>query len=65
MPELHVVAAGSLLEFALEESSFPVARVQFLNLYPLCFAEYLEAIGKRPCGNGCSGQSGGDITCSS
>jgi len=45
LPELHVVAAGSLLEFALEESSFPVGRVQFLNLYPLCFAEYLEAIG--------------------
>ena len=45
MPELHVVAAGSLLEFALEVSSFPVGRVQFLNLYPLCFAEYLEAIG--------------------
>ncbi len=45
MPELHVVAAGSLLEFALEENSFPVGRVQFLNLYPLCFAEYLEAIG--------------------
>ncbi len=45
MPDLHVVAAGSLLEFALEESSFPVGRVQFLNLYPLCFAEYLEAIG--------------------
>ena len=48
IPELHVVAAGSLLEFALEESSFPVGRVQFLNLYPLCFAEYLEAIGNAP-----------------
>ena len=48
MPELHVVAAGSRLEFALEESSFPVGRVQFLNLYPLCFAEYLEAIGNIP-----------------
>lgn len=45
MPELHVVAAGSLLEFTLKESSFPVGRIQFLNLYPLCFAEYLEAIG--------------------
>jgi predicted AAA+ superfamily ATPase len=45
MPELHVVAAGSLLEFALDKSSFPVGRVQFLNLYPLCFAEYLEATG--------------------
>lgn len=45
MPDLHVVAAGSLLEFALKDTSFPVGRIQFLNLYPLCFAEYLEAIG--------------------
>ncbi len=48
MPELHVVAAGSLLEFALKDASFPVGRVKFLNLYPLCFAEYLEAIGNAP-----------------
>jgi predicted AAA+ superfamily ATPase len=48
MPELHVVAAGSLLEFALKDTSFPVGRMQFLNLYPLCFAEYLEAIGNAP-----------------
>jgi len=48
MPELHVVAAGSLLEFALKDASFPVGRIQFLNLYPLCFAEYLEAIGNIP-----------------
>ncbi|MBI4793416.1 MAG: ATP-binding protein, partial [Deltaproteobacteria bacterium] len=48
MPELHVVAAGSLLEFALRDASFPVGRIQFLNLYPLCFAEYLEAIGNAP-----------------
>ncbi|MCK9296697.1 MAG: AAA family ATPase [Desulfobulbaceae bacterium] len=48
MPELHVVAAGSLLEFALRDASFPVGRIQFLNLYPLCFAEYLEAIGNPP-----------------
>jgi uncharacterized protein len=45
MPALHVVAAGSLLEFALKDASFPVGRVQFLDLYPLCFVEYLEAIG--------------------
>ena len=45
MPDLHVAAAGSLLEFALKDASFPVGRIQFLNLYPLCFAEYLEAIG--------------------
>jgi len=47
LPELHVVAAGSLLEFAMEELSFPVGRVQFLHLSPLTFAEYLLAIGNE------------------
>ena len=47
MPDLHVVAAGSLLEFALKDISFPVGRIQFLHLYPLCFAEYLSAIGNE------------------
>jgi uncharacterized protein len=45
LPDLHVVAAGSLLEFALKEAAFPVGRIQFLTLHPLCFAEYLEAVG--------------------
>ena len=45
LPDLHVVAAGSLLEFALKEASFPVDSIQFLTLHPLCFAEYLEAMG--------------------
>jgi predicted AAA+ superfamily ATPase len=44
IPELHVIAASSLLEFAIKDSSFPVGRVQFLNLYPLTFSEYLAAI---------------------
>jgi len=45
-PELHVIAAGSLLEFALKDvQSFPVGRVEFLYLYPFNFIEYLEAIG--------------------
>ena len=47
MPHLHVIAAGSLLEFAMQDISFPVGRVQFLTLYPLCFAEYLMAKGKE------------------
>jgi predicted AAA+ superfamily ATPase len=47
-PDLHVVAAGSLLEFALGEISFPVGRVQFLNLYPLTFAEFVLAGGNAP-----------------
>ena len=44
-PDLHVIAAGSLLEFAMKEvKSFPVGRVQYLYLYPMNFREYLEAI---------------------
>ncbi len=45
MPELHVIAAGSLLEFALKEEGFrmPVGRVQSLYLKPLSFYEYLTA----------------------
>jgi len=45
MPDLHVISAGSLLEFAMKDISFPVGRIQFLQLYPLCFVEYLLAIG--------------------
>ncbi|MDD5673524.1 MAG: AAA family ATPase [Chitinivibrionales bacterium] len=45
IPLLHVIAAGSLLEFALGDISFPVGRVQFLYCYPLTFAEYLAATG--------------------
>jgi predicted AAA+ superfamily ATPase len=45
LPELHVIAAGSLLEFALKDiKSFPVGRVEFLYLFPFNFIEYLEAI---------------------
>jgi len=44
-PDLHVIAAGSLLEFVMKEvKSFPVGRVQYLYLHPLNFREYLEAI---------------------
>lgn len=45
MPHLHVIAAGSLLEFLLKEEnfSFPVGRVEFLYLRPLSFLEYLRA----------------------
>ena len=49
IPELHVIAAGSLLEFAIEEEnfSFPVGRVQFARLYPLSFGEFLDASGNE------------------
>lgn len=47
MPELHVIAAGSLLEFAFGEISIPVGRVQYLHMHPMTFYEYLLAIGKE------------------
>ena len=48
IPELHVIAAGSLLEFAMSKvKSFPVGRVQYLYMHPLNFIEYLEAIGHK------------------
>ncbi|MEI6241999.1 MAG: AAA family ATPase [Chlamydiota bacterium] len=44
-PLLHVIAAGSLLEFTIqkEDFSFPVGRVQFLYVRPLSFKEFLIA----------------------
>jgi len=48
MPDLHIIGAGSLLEFALQSENFrmPVGRVQFLYMYPLSFNEFLDAIGE-------------------
>lgn len=47
LSKLHVISAGSLLEFALQQvESFPVGRVEYLYLHPLNFPEYLEAINK-------------------
>jgi uncharacterized protein len=47
LPALHVIGAGSLLEFTLNEADFrmPVGRVQFIYLKPLSFKEYLTAFG--------------------
>ncbi len=47
MPELHVIAAGSLLEFAIEEVGIPVGRVESFYLYPMNFREFLAARGQR------------------
>lgn len=44
-PNLQVIAAGSFLEFALSDISFPVGRVQSLNMYPMTFLEFLQAKG--------------------
>jgi predicted AAA+ superfamily ATPase len=47
LPALHVIAAGSLLDFVLEEHSFsmPVGRIEYLHLGPLSFGEFLDATG--------------------
>lgn len=45
-PELHVIAAGSLLEFALEDlPSFGVGRIRSVFMYPFAFNEFLQATG--------------------
>lgn len=47
MPEIHVIAAGSLLETIFNHNlSFPVGRVDFLVVRPVSFVEFLEAIGE-------------------
>jgi len=48
-PDIYLVAAGSLLEFALKSvASFPVGRVSYLYLSPLNFEEYLSAFKNEP-----------------
>ena len=45
-PEIHVIAAGSLLEHAMRKvKSFPVGRVKMLYMFPINFPEFLSAIG--------------------
>lgn len=46
LPELHVIAAGSLLDFAIEQIGIPVGRVQSLYMHPVSFIEYLAASGE-------------------
>ena len=47
-PQYHIICAGSLLGIALHQgTSFPVGKVDFLNLYPLSFKEFLMATEKE------------------
>ena len=45
MPQIPVIAAGSLLEFVLQNIPFPVGRVEQLEMYPMSFEEFLQAQG--------------------
>ncbi|GHV46701.1 ATPase [Synergistales bacterium] len=47
-PEYQIISAGSLLGVALHQgTSFPVGKVEFLDLYPLSFEEFMIAMGKE------------------
>lgn len=47
-PDLFVIGAGSLLEFAFtEDIRMPVGRIQFLNMFPLSFYEFMKAMGQE------------------
>jgi hypothetical protein len=47
MRELHVIAAGSLLDFAIEQVGVPVGRTEFLYMHPKSFIEFLHATGNQ------------------
>jgi predicted AAA+ superfamily ATPase len=49
MPELHVIAAGSLLDLALRDfqHSMPVGRIEYLHLLPMGFQDFLVALGQE------------------
>lgn len=47
-PQYHIICAGSLLGVALNNhTSFPVGKVNFFDLYPLTFTEFLQAAGQQ------------------
>ncbi len=48
-PEYHIMAAGSLLGVALthQGQSFPVGKVEFQDIYPMSFYEFLDALGEE------------------
>lgn len=48
IPNLHLISAGSVLEFALSEiSSFGVGRIESFYMYPMTFFEFLNALNKN------------------
>ena len=54
MPDLHVIAAGSLLEFAFSDISFPVGRIQSLEVHPMNFSEFLLALNYKKAAEICN-----------
>jgi len=47
-PQYQIICAGSMLGVALHKgTSFPVGKIEFLDLYPLSFSEFMRAMGKE------------------
>jgi predicted AAA+ superfamily ATPase len=46
-PQAYLMCAGSLLGVKLSDESFPVGKIEIHQLYPLCFSEFLTAIGEE------------------
>jgi len=47
-PQYQIICAGSMLGVALHQgTSFPVGKIEFLDLYPLSFSEFMRAMGKE------------------
>ena len=47
-PQYHLMAAGSLLGIALHQgTSFPVGKVDFVDMYPMTFREFLQALNEE------------------
>ena len=47
-PQYQIICAGSMLGVALHQStSFPVGKIEFMELYPLSFSEFMRAMGKE------------------
>ena len=56
-PEYHIACAGSLLGVGMHEgTSFPVGKVDFLDLHPLSFAEFVTALGRGPLAHAIGGR---------
>ena len=51
VPEYFIIAAGSLLGVSLQKNPFPVGKVDFLQLYPLSYLEFLENAGEQRLSN--------------
>ena len=47
-PQYQIICAGSMLGVALHQgTSFPVGKIEFMDLYPLSFSEFMTAMGKE------------------